>query len=157
MRTITNRIAALGAELVLIGSGSAQQAEEFLREQDASGLRVLVDPELKGYRAAALRRSLLAPYSPRGWWEGFKLWRKGWRPGKTAGDAYQLGGLFVISPNERVELAHHAASIYDRLPLEQVIATLERLRRESEPDEPVSIGPGAKAAPEGAADREAGE
>lgn len=130
MRTVTQRIVDHGADLVLVGSGDVQEAEEFLRENEAEGLRLLVDPELKGYRAAALRRSLLAPYSPRGWWEAFKLFLRGFRPGKVAGDAYQLGGLFVISPEERVEFAHRADSISDRLPLGDVILTLERMRRE---------------------------
>lgn len=129
MRTVTQKIADQGADLVLVGSGSVQEAEEFLRETDAENLRLLVDPELKGYRAAALRRSLLAPYSPRSWWDGFKLFLRGYRPGKVAGDAYQLGGLFVISPEERVEFAHQADSISDRMPLGDVLLTLERLRR----------------------------
>lgn len=139
MRAVTKKIADQGAELVLIGSGSVQEGEDFLRETETEGLRLLVDPELKGYRAAALRRSLLAPYSPRSWWEGFKLFLRGFRPGRIAGDAYQLGGLFVISPEERVEFAHHADTISDRLPLGDVLITLERLQRAEDRRRPATI------------------
>lgn len=140
MRAITQQITDHGADLVLVGSGNVQEAEEFLRETETEGLRLLVDPELKGYRAAALRRSLLAPFSPRSWWEALKLFLRGERPGRLAGDAYQLGGLFVISPLERVEFAHRADSISDRLPLGDVLLTLERMQREGAPRRPTAVG-----------------
>ncbi len=137
MRTVASKVAARGAELVLIGNGTPTQGLEFARATDAP-FRLLVDIELKGYRAAALERRLLAPYSPRGWLHGLGSWLRGFRPQPTAGDLYQLGGVFLITPEERVEYAFISQSVYDRAPPNAILEALESFAQRRSMGTPVS-------------------
>ncbi len=112
---------------MLIGNGDVEQGREFLAETQTP-LQLLVDPGLAGYRAALLERRLLAPYSPRGWLAGVATAMRGFWPGRATGDVYQLGGTFVITPEQRVAYSFLSPNIYARAPVGDVVATLEQLR-----------------------------
>ena len=131
MRTVASKIEAAGANLVLIGNGDVDQGRKFLEETETR-LQLLVDPGLAGYRAASLERRLLAPYSPRGWLAGIGSILRGFKPGLIAGDGYQLGGTFVITPEQRVAYSFVGTSIYARAPVDDVVETLGRLSSSQE-------------------------
>jgi peroxiredoxin len=57
-------IRARGAELVVIGNGAQHFAAAF-REDMGLDCPLLVDPELRAYRAAGLRRGRVELLSPR--------------------------------------------------------------------------------------------
>ena len=118
--------------MTLVGNGNTVEGSQFLEDTGAD-LRLLVDPGLDGYRAASLERSLLAPYSPQGWVRAVGSFLRGHRGGRARGDAYQLGGMFVITPSQRTEFAFVSDSVYAQAPIEAAIDILRRLGRESSP------------------------
>lgn len=87
-----------GAEVFVVGSGTAEQARAF-----AAGMpfRVLTDDTLEAYRLAGFRRgwrTILNLASARRY---FDSWRKGFRPGRLEGSATQQGGALVVEPGGR--------------------------------------------------------
>ena len=124
---MADKIERAGATLVLIGNGSTEQARDFLRETETS-LQLLVDPNLEGYRAASLERRLLAPYSPRGWLAALRSMLRGFRPSRPAGDIYQLGGTFVVTPEQRVAYAFVSKDMHTPAPINDVLSALRRLQ-----------------------------
>ena len=114
MRGIEHEIRDRGADLVLVGNGSVEQARQFFDRAGGAVGRVVVDPQLVGYRAAELRRSLFYGARPSTACRFAGAWRRGFRPGGVAGDPLQLGGAFVIARGGEVRysfvsraLGHH--------------------------------------------------
>ena len=97
MRTIGSQIKQSGGRLVLIGNGTVDDAKRYASEEDLP-FELLVDPQLVGYGALELRRSVLATYSPRGIPRLVQALREGFRPARAYGVTDQMGGVFVISP-----------------------------------------------------------
>ena len=57
LRDRADEIRGAGAELVIVGNGAASFGKAFSEDYGLDG-PVLVDPELRAYRAAGLRRGL---------------------------------------------------------------------------------------------------
>jgi hypothetical protein len=101
--------------------------------EQAKGFRVLagwkgpmvVDAKGEGYRAAALRRiSLVSLLRPSIWLAAMRARRQGFRQKGTQGDPWQLGGVLVVAPGDRVVYAYRDASPQDAAPLDAVVAAL---------------------------------
>lgn len=120
-------IAATGLRLALIGTGTPEQGKDFA-QAFAPAIDVLVDPELVGYRAAKLRRGLFRSYNPGTALAMLRAMRRGFRSGPVEGDALQLGGAFLISPEPRTLMAHISTTISDRAALDRLLEELERWR-----------------------------
>ena len=97
MRDRIDDIRARGAELVIVGNGSPHFAATF-RDDYALDCPLLVDPELRAYRVAGLRRGRVEMLSPRLPGHAIRAFRGGARQGAVQGDPWQLGGTFVIRP-----------------------------------------------------------
>jgi hypothetical protein len=130
LRGVADRIAELGARLVLIGNGTPEQGRELLRDTGSQDLpfRLILDPQLVGYRAAQLERPLLYGVRPRTALSFLRAWRRGARGGPTAGDPHELGGAFVICPERGVAYSFICRVLGDQPDLDDIVATLERLR-----------------------------
>lgn len=121
----SSKIRALGAELVIIGNGTANFAAAF-REDFELDCPLLVDPELRAYRAAGLRRGrveLLSPRLPR---NALRALRAGSRQTGVEGDPWQLGGVFVIRPGGELMYAYSSREAGDHPPVEEILAALEK-------------------------------
>lgn len=95
-------IQAAGGDLVIIGSGTPEQAKTFAEEESlgrALGggreIFVVTDPTLEAYRRAGMKRGLLATLA--GFGNGLRAFRAGHRQGLTKGDPWQQGGVVVVS------------------------------------------------------------
>ena len=97
---IVPEIRALGAELVVVGSGRPQFARAF-REDLALDVPILVDPDLVSYRAAGMRRTLGATVSIDLLRNAWRAYRAGHRQGAVQGDPWQQGGVLVLAPGDR--------------------------------------------------------
>jgi len=94
-------IQALGADVVVIGTGDLRYAREFV-EDDGIPFPVLVDEDAKAAEAARVERVGLSrlfalaslPGTARALRSGFRIGR----PGKRVN---QLGATFVVSPDPR--------------------------------------------------------
>jgi len=117
-------IRAAGADLVVIGNGNATFAQAFREDLGLGDLTLLVDPELRSYRAAGLRRGRAEVLSPRLATNALRAFRRGYRQGAVEGDAFQLGGVFVIRPNGALAYKYLSREAGDHAPLEDVLAAL---------------------------------
>jgi peroxiredoxin len=127
LREALDQIRALGAELVVIGNGQPHQARAFREERDLR-FPLLVDPELRAYRAAGLRRGVASTLGPKALAHGLRALRKGYVQGRTQGDPWQLGGVFVIAPGGQVAFSYVSREAGDHPEVSSVLAALRRLR-----------------------------
>ena len=124
MRDEINNIRARGAELVVVGNGAPNFAAAF-REDFELDCPLLVDPELRAYRAAGLRRGRVELLSPRVPLNALRAFRAGSRQTSVEGDPWQLGGVFVIRPSGDLTYQYVSREAGDHPPVEQVLAALD--------------------------------
>jgi hypothetical protein len=98
-------IRSLGAELVVIGNGSPEQAADFRAERKLD-FPLYVDTKMQAYAAAGLKRGVAASLNLRSMGHAVRALRKGHLQGRTQGDPWQQGGAFVIVPPGRVVFEH---------------------------------------------------
>jgi hypothetical protein len=104
-------IRARGGELVVIGSGTPEQAKRFAVEERFDGTMV-TDPTLEAYNRAGMKRSVLRTFHPKSMISAVRALGSGHTQKQMAGDPWQQGGVVVVSSLERGghEVLHHAAS-----------------------------------------------
>jgi dehydrogenase/reductase SDR family member 12 len=112
-----------GAELVVVGNGSAAFAAAFAEDFDLDA-PLLIDPELRAYRAAGLRRGRVEVLSPRLPRNALRALLRGYRQTGVQGDPWQLGGVFVIRPDGSLAYRHTSREAGDHPPVEDVLAAL---------------------------------
>ena len=125
MRDRIGDIRARGAELVVVGSGARHFAASF-REELGLDCPLLVDPDLRAYRAARLRRGRTELVSPRLPWNALRALRRGFRQHGIQGDPWQLGGVLVIRPDGTVAYRHESREAGDHAPVEAILSALDR-------------------------------
>ena len=123
MRDETPRIHATGAELVIVGNGTPQQAGWFVEDVGLS-TPVFTDPTLEIYRLLKSRRGLLGVLDPRVFLRTFSALRKGFRQHGVQGDPTQLGGVFVIRPSGRFAFEYRSRFAGDYPPAPEYLAAL---------------------------------
>ena len=113
-----------GAEIVTVGNGAVHFARAF-REDMGITTPIYVDPSRATYRALGMKRSLLASLlSGKTLLHALRAMRRGFRQGRTQGDALQLGGVLVVRPNGRVLMRSLSNEAGDHPPESDVIAAL---------------------------------
>jgi dehydrogenase/reductase SDR family protein 12 len=123
LRGRIDEIRARGAELVIIGNGAPNFAAAF-REDFELDCPLLVDPELRAYRAAGLRRGRVELLSPRLPGNALRALRSGSRQTGVQGDPWQLGGVFVIQPGGASTYRYVSREAGDHPPVEDILAAL---------------------------------
>jgi NAD(P)-dependent dehydrogenase (short-subunit alcohol dehydrogenase family) len=118
-------IRAAGASLAIVGNGSTTFARAFREDLGLEpDVVLLVDPELRSYRAAGMRRGYSELLSPRLATNALRAFRAGFRQGAVEGDPFQLGGVLVVRPGGAVTFRHVSREAGDHAPLDRVIAAL---------------------------------
>ncbi len=123
MRDRIEAIRGCGAELVVVGNGAPHFAATF-REDMRLDCPVLVDPELRAYRAAGLRRGRVEILSPRLPLHAWRALRSGYRQAGVQGDPWQLGGAFVIRPDGALTYRHVSREAGDHASVDAILAAL---------------------------------
>ncbi len=125
MRDRLPELRAAGGDLIVIGNGSADFAQGFREElQLGREIRLLVDPELRSYRAAELRRGRRELFSLRVGGHALRALRGGHRQRAVQGDPFQLGGVLVIQPGGRITFRHVSREAGDAPSLDAMLAGL---------------------------------
>ena len=101
MRAHENEIAAAGAAIVFVGTGTPAMAADFAREQ-AGAHSVLSDAGRALFAAAGMRRGRWRMLRPSLLMNLLRALRRGFRQGRVQGDAWQLGGVIVIDRERRI-------------------------------------------------------
>jgi len=126
LRDALPEIRRRGAELVVVGNGSPWHAKGF-REEQGIDFPLYVDPDLAAYAAAGLKRGVLDTLRPAAIGKAVRAWRSGARQGKTQGDPWQLGGVFVVRAGGEVLYRHINRDAGDHPPAEPILGALDKL------------------------------
>lgn len=102
---IRNRLAVAGVTVVAIGSGTPEQARVFVGKTKFKG-EMYVDQDLRTYRAFNLVRGFWRTLGPASLWRGLAAMKKGFHQGRTEGDLWQQGGVFVLGPGRQMVFQH---------------------------------------------------
>lgn len=124
MRGDIPRIRAAGAELVVIGNGTPEQARWFV-EDTGLDTPVYTEPELRLHRELGLRRGLSAVLDPRIFARAWRALRAGFRQSGVQGDPTQLGGVFVIRRGGSMLYESRSRYAGDYPPSEEFLELLE--------------------------------
>ena len=109
----------------MVGNGTMNFAEAF-REDYRLDSPLLIDPELRAYRAAGLRRGRVEALSPRMPLNALRALRSGSRQGSVQGDVWQLGGVFVIRPGGDLAYRYVSREAGDHAPPEAILESLSK-------------------------------
>ncbi len=123
MRDRIDDIRSRGADLVIVGNGAVNFAAAFREDFELDG-PLLVDPELRAYRAAGLRRGRVELLSPRLPLNAIRALRSGSRQTGVQGDPWQLGGVFVIRPDGALLYRYESREAGDHAPVKEVLSAL---------------------------------
>ena len=115
-------IRAKGAELVAIGNGTPRMAEDFVSGFDVP-FPVYTDPERAAYRLSGLRRNFGLGWKSIG--RGSRAAKAGHRQGKVQGDAWQQGGVLIVSPEPRLIWRHVNTGAGDHADLGALLSALD--------------------------------
>jgi hypothetical protein len=107
-----------GVSLVVVGQGTPRHAVAFMEDHDVRGLRLLVDPERKAYKAAGTRmagvRGLFGPKVALRAAKAVASERV--VQGRVVGHPAQLGGVLVVATDGSVVWSHIASDAGDNPP-----------------------------------------
>lgn len=109
--------------LIAIGSGSPRSAQKFADDFHFTG-DMYVNRNLKVYKAFDLERGIIKTLGLSSLIKGVRTMKKGFRQGKSAGDLWQQGGLFVLGPGDQLLFAHRDQFAGDHADLHQVISKI---------------------------------
>lgn len=123
MRDVSPEVVEQGAQLVVVGNGSPDQARD-LKHELGFPATLWVDPDMNAYRAAGLRRGPARTLSWRTFGHLIRAWRGGHRQAAVQGDPWQLGGTFIIGPPDRVHFAHISREAGDHAAIPDLLQAL---------------------------------
>lgn len=123
LRPIIPEIHKLSAELIIIGNGNQFFAQGFIEEHNLT-TPVYIDPELKAYKAAGLLRSVWHTIGPSALKNHFRAFKGGYRQTGVKGDAWQEGGVFIISPQNNLLYSYRSKAAGDHPHPEDILKVL---------------------------------
>ena len=128
MRDALPEIRRRGAELIIVGNGRPEHAIDF-RDSEHVESPLYVDPELRAYAAAGLKRGLRSSLSVGVLLRGLRAFGEGKRQGATMGDPWQQGGVFIIRPGNLVDFSYISAEAGDHPSVEAILSALDKIGR----------------------------
>jgi hypothetical protein len=128
LRDALAEIRRRGAELIIVGNGRPEHAVDF-RDTERVQCPLFVDPELRAYAAAGLKRGFLRTIGPGVIARGLRAFSEGKRQGATMGDPWQQGGVFIIRPGTRVDFAYISEAAGDHPSSEAILSALDKIGR----------------------------
>ncbi len=118
---IKGKLDQAGIALVTIGSGSPGGAKHFIEKLHFTG-EMYVNRDLSAYRAFKLERGFWKTFGPASLIRGIQAMREGFRQGRTDGDLWQQGGVFVLGPGNELIFQHRNKFAGDHADLDAVLA-----------------------------------
>jgi hypothetical protein len=113
---------------VVIGNGTADHAAAFREEHDLP-FELWVDPDMRAYRAAGLRRGLTAALNLKTLTHARRARRKGLTQTSIQGDPWQLGGVMLITANGQTVFRQVSQEAGDHADPQQILRAVESLAR----------------------------
>lgn len=111
-----------GFQVVLVGLGTAEQAEAFRAEYSLS-FPVICDPQKELYRQYGLGRAGVSSLaSPAVLLRGIRAMSRGYGPGIPRGDVMQMPGVFLINTEGNILYSYFAKDASDHPPVDTLLA-----------------------------------
>ena len=124
MRRDYHQFVDLGASLVAIGPATPAETAAFIHDLDLP-FQVLADPTLAAYRAFGLARgSLWQVVGPAVLLAHLRGLLRGVRPGRVAGDVWQLPGAFLIDRRGILRFVKPALHVGDHVSSTALLAAV---------------------------------
>ena len=123
------RIRSSGAELIIVGCGTTEQARGFYERKQLPrpGVHVLTNPDRSAYQAAEMKRSFSATFASVGSAGAYlKARGQGYRIRGAFGDVNQLGGTLVVMPPANPLLVYRSTHAGDHPDVDEVVGLLEK-------------------------------
>jgi peroxiredoxin len=124
LRPYFGRIRDAGAQVAIIGNGGRRAALNFI-DMHQLDVPVFLDPGLKAYRAAGLKRGLLATVGPGAIRNVRRALANGHRQTGLHGDLLQQGGVLIINPSSEVLYQYISQETGDHPAPESILAALQ--------------------------------
>lgn len=125
LRDQIDEIRDRGAELVIVGNGAQAFAQDFKSSLELD-CPLLIDPELRSFRAAGLRRGRVELLSPKLPLNAIRALRSGARQSGVQGDPWQLGGVFVIQRGGETTYRQVSSVAGDHPPVDDILSALDQ-------------------------------
>ncbi|NNE42791.1 MAG: redoxin domain-containing protein [Gemmatimonadetes bacterium] len=125
----TDAFRAAGAQLVILGSGTPEQAQWFVEDQGVTAT-VLTDPEQATFRAIEAREGAASSLHPGTVKAALRARRQGFRQSSTMGNPFLQGAVWVIRPDGQVAYRYRSRFAGDHPDPREV---LEAVRRSDAP------------------------
>ena len=122
---IKKQIEANGAKILIIGSGTPEQAKTFAENFNVE-LDIYVDESLQTYNAFSLERAF---FKTLGWKSlkcGVRAMQSGFHQGLSAGDLWQQGGVFVLGPGKQIVYQHVEQYAGEPLEKDEVLQAIKK-------------------------------
>lgn len=113
-----------GAKIYFIGSGAPYFVGKFKKELELFDTQIFTDPTLRVFQAAGFERGFFKALHPSGIYNGYQKSKEGHSQGKyekDAGDLWQLGGVIMIKPGNKLAY-HYISEVAGDYPPEKDIA-----------------------------------
>lgn len=124
LRDVTEEIHFQGAELIIVGSGTPEQAGWFIEDYEMT-TPVFTDPSLAAYNAVGARRGVLTLLHPKAFLNRFVSLCKGYRQSRTMGSATQQGAVLLVMPDGSIPYRYISTASGDH---PKPMAVLEALK-----------------------------
>jgi len=110
-----------GFQVVLVGLGTAEQAEKFRAEFSLS-FPVICDPHKELYRQYGLGRGGVSSVaSPSVLLRGLRSMSRGYTPGIPRGDVMQMPGVFLIDTEGIIRYSYFSKDASDHPPVDALL------------------------------------
>ena len=118
-----DRFDEAGVRLVLIGHGTCEQGADFLANLDAQELELLTDEDRAAYKAAGTKQATVGELvGPRMLVRGIKRsLASRTHQGRIIGNAAQLAGVLLVTPDGSIPYAHLSEDASDNPPNDEVL------------------------------------
>ncbi len=116
LRDIAPELERRGAQVIVIGNGTAAHAQAFQEQVDVP-FALYVDPERRAYAALGMTRRIAASTFV----QSARAMLQGYRQSATRGDAHQNGGVLVIDADGETRFLHVSAYSGDHVEPEQIV------------------------------------
>jgi len=134
LRHDQNELKKTGIDVVLVSSGSPEQAESFRHDFEVP-FPIVCDPECVLFKKYGLRDMDLRDYgSPRMLVQVVKVLAQGYGHKSGQGSNSQLGGAFIIDTGGKVRFAHTAVNAADHPSPQEIIQAAATLTQGSGPN-----------------------
>ncbi|MEX2238809.1 MAG: peroxiredoxin-like family protein [Dehalococcoidia bacterium] len=123
LRAIEPQIEKEGAQLVVVGNGSAEQATWFREDTGFDG-ELYTDPSLETYKLLGMRSGVATTLGPAVMMRGLRTMRAGFRQTTTMGHAFQQGGVLIVMPDGSIPYRYISGSAGDHPDPRDILSAL---------------------------------